>query len=375
MLQRCHTIFDLREEARQKLPAPIFDVLDGGAESETTARRNTLAFDDIKLIPRVLVNVERVSTQTRILGQSVEWPVLCSPAGGLRLFHVDGEIAAARAAAKTGTLFGLSTVSTCSIEDVAAASPGPKLFQLYVCKDRDLTQSLIARAKRSGYGALCVTADTPVAGKWERDLRSAVFGPKREWPWRTLMGFARHPLWALQRQGKHAIAIANFRGENEVGPSVPFELNPAVTFKELRDVADFWGGPLALKGVLSPDDARRAADAGVTAVIVSNHGGRQLDGATASIEALPQIVRAVGDRVEVILDSGIRRGVHILKALACGAKACSIGRSYLYGLGAAGEQGVVWALEILRMELVRSMRLAGCADLASIDASLIGAAL
>lgn len=374
MLEDCHNIEDLRKRARRRLPLPIFDVLDGGAESEITARRNTAAFDDIKLIPKCLVNVERLSTSTRILGQPIEWPVFCSPTGGSRLFHTDGELAVARAAAKAGTLYGLSTLSTYSIEEVAAASAGPKIYQLYICEDRDLTHSLIARAKRAGYGALCVTVDTAVPGQWERDLRSGVFGPLRHWPLRTFLGFGRHPLWAIKRRGKNAVTSANFVSSSDGPPPVPFQLNATVTWKELRDVVDVWGGPLALKGVMSPDDARRAADVGVTAIIVSNHGGRQLDGASASIEALPEIARAVGERLEVILDGGVRRGVHVLKALACGAKACSIGRPYLYGLSAGGEQGVAKALEILRTEFLRSMQLSGCADLASIDESLISGA-
>lgn len=330
MLDDCHSIFDLRERARRRLPEPIFHALDGAAESESTARRNTAAFDEVKLIPKCLVNVERVRTATHGLGRAVEWPVFCSPTGGCRLFHTDGELAVARAAAKAGTLYGLSTVSTCSIEEVAAATRGPKLFQLYACQDPDTTQSLIARAKRCGYAALCVTADTAVADKWERDLRSGVFGPRRKWPVRTLMGFARHPGWILKRQGKGALATANFVSPGGKQPPAVFELNPSVTWKDLRDVADFWGGPLALKGVLSPDDARRAVDAGVTAVIVSNHGGRQLDGALASIEALPEIVRAVGDRAEVFLDGGIRRGVHVLKAAALWSKGLLIWETGTY---------------------------------------------
>ena len=374
MLDDCHSIFDLRERARRRLPSPIFHVMDGGAETEVTLRRNTAAFDEVKLIPRCLVDVGCVNTATRIFGQDIQWPVYCSPTGGSRLFHPEGELAVARAAAQAGTLYGLSTASTYSIEEVAVASDGRKLFQLYICKDRDLTRALIERARRSGYGALCVTVDTPVVGKWERDLRTGVFGPWRQWPLSTVMGFAQHPSWVLKRLGKGAMHSANFSGPNGKPARdgiLEEQLDPSISWKDIREVADWWGGPLALKGVMSADDARRAADTGVTAIIVSNHGGRQLDGAAATIEALPQIAGAVGDRLEVILDGGVRRGVHVLKALALGAKACSIGRPYLYGLSAGGEAGVAKALEILRTELVRAMQLAGCPDLASIDESLI----
>jgi L-lactate dehydrogenase (cytochrome) len=211
-----------------------------------------------------------------------------------------------------------------------------------------------------------------VVGKWERDLRAGLNGPRRNWPLSTVMGFARHPLWVLQRLGKGAILPANFSGPGGAPPHAGIlaeRLDPSITWKDIREVADLWGGPLALKGVMSADDARRATDVGVTTVIVSNHGGRQLDGAIASIEALPEIARAVGDRVEVILDGGIRRGVHVLKALARGAKACSIGRPYLYGLSAGGEAGVAKALAILRAEFELAMKLSGCPDLASVNRS------
>ena len=375
MIDNCHSVGDLRQRARRRLPAPIFDVMEGGAETEVTARRNTDAFDDLNLIPRCLVDVEHVKTSTTILGQDVRWPVYCSPTGGSRYFHPEGELAVARAAAKAGTLYGLSTTSTYSIEQVAAASDGPKLFQLYMCKDRGLTRSLISRAKRSGYGALCVTVDTPVGGKCERVLRSGIIAHHRLWPAVTVMGFARHPRWVAQRIGMGiAGSLANFADPDGKPARLEVfgeQIDPSITWKDIRQVADAWGGPLALKGLMSAEDARRARDVGVTAIIVSNHGGQQLDGAAATIEALPDIARAVGDHLEVILDGGIRRGVHVLKALALGAKACSIGRPYLYGLAAGGEAGVTKALDILRTELIRAMQLAGCPDLASIDENLI----
>jgi L-lactate dehydrogenase (cytochrome) len=283
-------------------------------------------------------------------------------------------LAVARAAAKAGTLYGLSTASTYSIEQVAAASNAPKLFQLYVCRDRELTHRLVERAKRSGYVALCVTVDTPVVGKDERALRTGMFGPLHRWPLSTVMGFARHPWWVMRMMGARRFPLANFEtADGKPAPAEVFaqQLDPSATWKDIREIADWWNGPLAVKGVMSPVDAQCAVDAGASAVIVSNHGGRQLDGAISSIEALPAIVRAVGSRAEVILDSGIRRGVHVLKALASGARACSVGRPYLYGLSAGGEAGVTKALSILRAELVCAMQLSGCPDIAAIDATLI----
>jgi L-lactate dehydrogenase (cytochrome) len=371
-LDSCHNILDIRGQARRRLPAPIFHFLDGGAETEITASRNTAAFDDEKLVPRCLVDVSSVKTSTRVLGQDIQWPVLCSPTGAGRLFHPEGELAVARAAASTGTLYGVATGSTYSLEDVAAESQGPKMFQLYIFRDRDLTRQLVERSKRAGYGALCLTVDVPVVGKRERDLRTG-FNMQFRWTPRGLLSFARHPAWVVGQLRRGALYTPNYsqkpRSRNPFSqrPNSAAQLDPSITWKDVRAISDQWGGPFALKGVMSADDARRAADAGATAVIVSNHGGRQLDGAAASIEVLPEIVGAVGDHIEVILDGGIRRGVHVLKALARGAKACSVGRPYLYGLSVGGESGVVKVLEILRKELVLAMQLSGCPDVHDID--------
>jgi L-lactate dehydrogenase (cytochrome) len=373
MLDRCHNISDLRKRAHRRLPAPIFDVLEGAAESELTAQRNIAAFDELTLIPKCMVDVGHVNTSARILGQPVEWPVICSPTGGSRLFHPHGELAVARAVARAGTLYSLSTASTYGIEEVAAASNGPKMFQLFVCKDRDLTRDLIRRAKRSGYGALCITVNVPVVGQCERDLRTRIFDSPLRWPIRTVVSFARHPSWIMRRM-RGRLGLANFLSPDGTPAALGFlatQLDPSITWKDVREITDLWDGPVALKGVMSSEIVRRAADCGITAVIVSNHGGRQLDGSIASIEALQDIVLSAGGRLEVILDGGIRRGVHVLKALALGASACSIGRVPLYGLGAGGEAGVERALCILRAELVRAMQLAGCPDLASVDESFV----
>jgi len=369
-LERCHTIADLRERAKRALPRPIFDFLDGGAETEVTAIRNTSAFDDIQLIPRCLSDISSIRTTTRVLGQQIEWPVLCAPTGASRLFHTEGEVAVARAAAAAGILYFLSVSSTVSLERVAAASPGPKVFQLYV-RDRDLMWELIDRCKRADYCALCITVDAPVVGKRERDLRSG-FGIRPKWSLRSRLSFVRHPLWVAQRMGGGAVSLSHqIERPSTAGQSAKRQAYPPLSWREIRDIADFWRGPLALKGLMCADDARRAADSGVSAVMVSNHGGRQLDGAASSIEVLSEIAKAVSDRVEVILDGGIRRGVHVLKALSLGARACSIGRPYLYGLSAGGAAGVSKALDILRTELMLAMQLSGCTDVTSVDATFI----
>jgi len=374
----CHNIQDLRERARRRLPNPIFHYLDGGAETETTARRNTSAFDDVKLIPRCLIDVSSVRTSTRIFGQDIEWPVYCSPTGASRFYHADGELAVARAAARAGTFYGLSTVSTYSLEQVAAASNGAKLFQLYIFKDRDMTRDLIERCKRSGYQALCLTVDAAVVGKRERDLRTGFGIPIRN-SMSILTSFARHPSWLLGRLRKGPLSLpglADRVGSRSLVAQTRYiseQLDPSVAWKDVREMIDLWGGPFAIKGLMAVDDARRAVEVGATAVIVSNHGGRQLDGAAAPIEVLPEIAKAVGHQIEVILDGGIRRGVHVFKALARGAKACSIGRPYLYGLGADGEAGVEKALDILRTELIRAMQLSGCTDVGNIDPAIVRA--
>jgi len=367
---------DLRALARRRLPGPVFHYLDGAAETESTAQANTSAFDAHKLVPRCLVDVSTVTTAIRLLGQAIEWPVFCSATGATRFYHPQGELAVARATAETGTLYGLACTSTFSLEDVAVVSSGPKLFQLYLFKDRQMTTELIARCKQSGYQALCLTVDTAVAGKRERDLRTG-WGIPITLSAHSMASFLRHPFWLMRqaRAGRWSMPnIAQLIRSSSIVAQTRFigdGLDASVTWRDVRELIALWGGPFAIKGIMSVDDARRAVDVGATAIIVSNHGGRQLDGAAAAIEVLPEIAKAVGDQVEIILDGGVRRGVHVLKALARGAKACSIGRPYLYGLGADGERGVKKALQILRSELVRAMQLAGCTDVNHIDPAIV----
>lgn len=374
-MKTCHTIDDLKSAARDSLPRVIFDYLEGGAEEERTQARNTAAFDDIKLLPRCLVDVSRVSTATRVLGQDIAWPVFCSPTGGSRMYHRDGELAVARAAQRSGTYYGLSTMSTYTLEDVAGVSAGPKLFQLYVFKDRDITRELIARCKAAGYTALCLTVDAPVRGNRERELRSGM-GMPMKLSWASLASFALHPRWAADLVFK-GLSFPNFAartGSNNIVAQTRYiaeQLDASISWSDIGEMIELWGGPFAIKGVMHPDDARRAADVGASAVIVSNHGGRQLDGAAGAIEALPAVVAAAGDKLEVILDGGVRRGTHVIKALALGAKACSIGRPYLYGLAAGGEAGVDRALAVLRAEVVRTLQLMGCTDVRALGPDVL----
>jgi L-lactate dehydrogenase (cytochrome) len=361
--------------ARRRLPRPIFHYVDGAAEDEITARRNTSAFDDIQIIPRCLQGVSIVKTSTRLLGQDVQWPIFCGPTGASRFCHPDGELAVARACASTGTLYCLSTMSTFALEEISAAIAGPKMFQLYIFKDRSATRDLIERCKRSGYKALCLTVDTPVVGKRERDLRTG-WGVPIKLSMRSVASFARHPLWLAGQASKGRISmptVAALSGTRSLIAQTQYvgkQLDPAVTWKDVREIIQLWRGPFAIKGIMSVDDAHRALDAGASAIVVSNHGGRQLDGAATPIEVLPEIARAVGHALEVILDGGIRRGAHVLKALALGARACSIGRPYLYGLSAGGQAGVTKALDILKSELVRAMQLCGCTDVRDIGPEL-----
>ena len=375
-LGECHNISDLRALARRRLPRPIFHYVEGAAEDEITARRNTSAFDDIQLIPRCLQDVSFVKTSTRLLGQDIQWPIFCGPTGASRFCHPDGELAVARACASTGTLYCLSTMSTFDLEDVSAAIAGPKMFQLYIFKDRSATRDLIERCKQSGYKALCLTVDTPVVGKRERDLRTG-WGVPIKLSMRSVASFARHPVWLAGQASKGRLSmptVAALSGTRSLIAQTRYvgkQLDPAVTWKDVREIIELWRGPFAIKGIMSVDDAHRALEVGASAIIVSNHGGRQLDGAATPIDVLPEIARVVGHQLEVILDGGIRRGAHALKALALGARACSIGRPYLYGLSAGGQAGVTKALDILKSELVRAMQLSGCTDVRNIDPQLV----
>jgi len=372
-LSRCFNIEDLRRMSQQRLPKPIFEFLEGAADDGWTARRNTRAFDDYRLMPRTLIDIGKIDMRAKLLGQQLDWPVIIAPTGASQLFHHSAEPAAAQAAAETGTLFTLSTMSNTSLEEVAALNSAPKVFQLYVFKDRSRVESLVERSRQAGYQALCLTVDTPLSGNRERDRVNGMSIPPR-WTLKNLYQFARKPRWSLNAVTRCRYALANFSDvtEGAADPTmlaleyVNSQFDRTVTWQDAAWLARLWDGPFAVKGILSADDARRAVDIGATAVWLSNHGGRQLDGAPAAIDCVAKVRAAVGDATEIILDSGIRRGTHVLKALALGANACAIGRPYLYGLAAGGYEGVLHALNLLRSELERDMALLGCASIASI---------
>lgn len=355
-LERCVNVADFEALARRRMPPAFFDYYAGGAEDERTLARNRAAFDRFVLLHRVLVDVSRVDTATRVLGSPVSMPILLAPTAYHRLADPEGETATARGAGAAGTLMVSSTLSTCTLEAIAAAASGPLWFQLYVYRDRSLTERLTARAERAGYKALVLTVDTPRLGRRERDVRS---------------GF-RLPA---------GVTIANLAGEGErrqswdaQGSMAAYaneQLDPSLTWESVDWLRRVTRLPLVLKGVMRADDAARAVDAGVEGVWVSNHGGRQLDAEEATLLALPGVVEAVRGRAEIYIDGGFRRGTDVLKALALGARAALIGRPYLWGLAAAGEPGVRRVLELLREELALAMALSGLPDIAAIDRSFV----
>ena len=366
ILSGCHSIADLRRAAKRRLPKAVFDYMDGAAEDEVTLYRNQADFGRYELLPHFLVDVENVDLSTRVLGAAIDVPFILAPTGMSRLFHYTGECAVARAAQKAGTMYSLSSVATTSIEDVAGVSEGPKMLQLYVWRDRGILKDFIRRARASGYTALCLTVDLPRAGQRERDLKNGFTVPPQirlsnildtlvrpDWLW----GFLTHPRMTLENVRNHAIAAENLFSVIDYTTA---QFDPSLTWDDMAWMIREWGGPFAIKGILSVEDARRAAETGVSAVILSNHGGRQLDHAPSPISVLPGIVDALGDRVEIILDGGIRRGTDVIKALSLGARAVMIGRAHLFGLGAGGEAGVDRALQLLTAEIIRNMMLVGC---------------
>jgi L-lactate dehydrogenase (cytochrome) len=359
--ERCRTIEELRALAKRTLPRPVFDYVDGAANDEVTYRRNRAGFEGVALRPRALVDVSSIELATTVLGREIALPIVAPPTGLTGLVHPDGEAAIARAAHAVGTIYTQSALSSLSIEDVHAAAPGPKWFQLYVLTDRGLVYEMLARAQAADYEALVLTVDVAVAGVRDRDVRNGFSVPPRL-TLRSLAQGLTHPRWSAGFVARPRISPGNFSLAGGAASHAEFvnrQFDPTVTWDDLAVLREHWHGPLVIKGIMRADDAVRAVDHGVDALIVSNHGGRQLDHAQATIEALPAIAEAVDGRAEIYLDSGVRRGTDIIKALALGARAVLVGRPLVYGLGAAGEAGARRAFELLRGELATSLALAG----------------
>lgn len=373
------SIEDFRPAARRRLPKAVFDYLDGGAEGEITLRENCRAFQDVNFRPRHAVAFANCDLRTTVLGCDLSLPFLLAPVGYSRLMHPDGEVGAARAAGNAGTAYILSTISGHRLEDVKAATSGPAFYQLYLMGGRGAAEASIHRARTAGFSALVVTIDTAVAGLRERDFRNGMKelisgSPLEKLPF--LPQVLSRPTWLfrfLRDGGLPHLPNVVIPGR---GPMALIDVNAAlsaaaVTWADFRWIREVWGGPIVAKGVLTADDARCAIDAGASAIVVSNHGGRQLDGLPASLRALPEVLEAVKDQAEVLMDGGIRRGADIVKALCLGARAVLCGRAYAYGLATAGEAGVTRAIEILRADLDRTLRLLGCQSVLGLDRSYI----
>ena len=375
-LNKCHNFDDYRKLAKKKLPSPIYHYIDGGADDEITLKRNTESFNKCDLVPNVLTDVSKIDLSTTVLGQKIDFPLFLAATAMHRLYHHNGERATAKAAEKMGTIFGTSTMATTSIEEIGKLTKGPKLFQLYIHRDRGLTDNLIERCKTAGFNSMCLTVDTVVAGNRERDHRTGFSTPPKL-TFASLLSFITHPQWTYNYLTSEKFKLANIIHMTDKGSTIDKsvidyineQFDPAMNWKDAEYCVKKWEGSFALKGVMSVEDAKRAIDIGCTAIMVSNHGGRQLDGSRAPFDQLAEIVDAVGDKIEVILDGGVRRGTHILKALALGAKACSFGKGYLFALGAAGQKGVETILEKIKAEIKRDMILMGCRNIKSLNKS------
>jgi L-lactate dehydrogenase (cytochrome) len=377
-LSRAASVRDLRLIARRRLPRGVFDYIDGGAEDELTLRRNAEAFRRLEFRPRVLRDVGAVDISTTLLGRPLPVPLVLAPTGFTRIASPGGELDVARAAARAELPYTLSTMGTRSIEEVAAVSSGRKWFQVYVWRDRGMMKEMLARAAAAGYEAIVITVDTAVLGRRERDVRHGFTLPPRLGPG-TLLDGALHPGWTWDFVRAEPITFANITGTGvpdgaeavNLAEYINGQFDPALSWRDLDWFRAAWDGPIVLKGIQSVDDARLAAEAGVEAIALSNHGGRQLDGSPPPAELIAPVADAIGDRAEIICDGGIRRGSDIVKAVALGARACMIGRAYLYGLGAAGERGVDHVLALLESDIRRTMALTGRRMMSELGADLV----
>ncbi|MDV7340291.1 alpha-hydroxy acid oxidase [Terasakiella sp. A23] len=368
-LKNCHNFKDFRELARRRLPGPIFNYIDGAADDEVTHRKNTSSFENVDLVPNVLRGVDEVDMSVEVLGQKIDMPIYCSPTALQRLFHHQGERAVAAAAEKYGTMFGVSSLGTVSLEEVRKKHKNPQVYQFYFHKDRGLNKAMMQRAKEAGVEVMMLTVDSITGGNRERDLRTGFSIPFRL----TLGGmiqFAIKPAWGINYVTHEGFKLPQLEehidmsgGAASIGRYFTEMLDPTMNWQDIEDMVAEWDGQFCLKGVMAPEDAKQAASIGCTGVVLSNHGGRQLDGSRTAFDALGEVVDAAGDKLDVMMDGGVQRGTHVLKALSMGAKAVGIGRGYLYPLAAAGQNGVERFLEQMRAEIERDMRLMGVKSL------------
>ena len=373
-LSQCYNFHDFRRFAKKRLPSPIFNYIDGAADDEITYLRNTSSYNDVDLIPNVLAGVEKVDLSTTIFDKRISMPLFCAPTAVQRLFHHEGEKAVAKAAEKHGTMFGVSSLSTVSVEEINSLIDTPKMFQFYFHKDRGLNSNMLQRAKAENFDVLALTVDTITGGNRERDLRTGFTIPPKMNIY-SIADFLIKPLWTINYLTHKKFDLPHLQeyvdeGTNvftSIGSYFSTMLDQSMNWNDAEKLCSEWNGHFALKGIMSVEDAKRAVDIGCTGIMVSNHGGRQLDGSRSPFDQLAEIVDAVGDKIDVICEGGIQRGTHILKALSLGAKACSAGRLYLYALAAAGQAGVERALSQIRNEIERDMKLMGCDNVSQLS--------
>ncbi|VEM00333.1 L-lactate dehydrogenase (cytochrome) (plasmid) [Alteromonas sp. 76-1] len=373
LLSNCHNYHDFRKLAQKRLPGPIFNYIDGGADDEVTMRRNSESFQSCDLIPNVLTGVKDIDLSVEVMGQKLALPVYLSPTALQRLFHHQGERATAGAAEKFGTMFGVSSLGTVSMEEIAKQYNTPQVYQFYFHKDRGLNKAMMERAKESNIGVMMLTVDSITGGNRERDLRTGFAIPFRL-NLKGLWQFATRPMWGINYVTHEKFSLPQLDahidmggGASSIGDYFTNMLDPSMNWKDVEEMVKFWDGQFCLKGIMSVEDAKRAVDIGCTGIVISNHGGRQLDGSRSSFDHLAEIVDAVGDKVDVIFDSGVQRGTHVLKALALGAKAVGLGRFYLFALAAAGQEGVERAMQLMVAEIERDMRLMGCSKISDLN--------
>lgn len=372
-LKDCHSFKDFRELARRRLPSPIFNYIDGAADDESTYGRNTQSFEECDLVPNVLRGVEEIDMSVEILGQKLELPIYCSPTALQRVFHHQGENAVAAAADKFGTLFGVSSLGTVSLADVRKKYHGPQCYQFYFHKDKSLNQVMLENAKAANVDIMMLTVDTITGGNRERDLRTG-FSIPFKLSFNGIFQFLIKPMWALNYLTHEKFSLPQLDdhvdmsdGPISIGRYFTEMLDPCLDWDDVAKMVEFWDGQFCLKGIMSVEDAKKAVEIGCTGIVISNHGGRQLDGSRSPFDQLSEIVDAVGDEIDVIMDSGIQRGTHVLKALSLGAKAVGGGRFYLYALAAAGQEGVERALTLMKQELERDMRLMGVSKISDLN--------